>query len=60
MLTAIKLLALLAFTFIWHFLFSFTWWQSLFLGWLICLAGAFLIQIAMQMREIKTHLGLEG
>lgn len=59
MISALRLFAFAVLACLWHFLFDFTWWQSIALGWLCTLFGAFLIHIAMEVRQIKTHFGIE-
>lgn len=42
---------------VFHSLFNFAFWQALALGWLVFMGGAFLVDIAVGLREIKQHLG---
>jgi hypothetical protein len=59
MLTFLKLLAAAVMTVIWHFLFGFGWWQSLFLGWLSFMMIACLSQIQIDLGKIKEHLDID-
>ena len=58
MISALRVFAVAALSCLWHFLFDFTWWQSVALGWMCALAFAFLIHIAMELTKIKKHFGI--
>jgi hypothetical protein len=56
----VGLLIFLIATIAWHFLFSFGWWQSLFLG---CLTGAVLaalLAIWVDLDQLSRHFGQKG
>jgi hypothetical protein len=59
MITLLRLIALALLTILWHFLFAFNWWQSLFLGWLSLMLMASPIAVLMDTKKIKNHLGID-
>jgi len=54
--TALYAAAWIVLTVLLHLLFSLTWWQSIFAGWILAAILAMLITIAVGIQQIKDRL----
>ena len=55
--TTLYAIAWVVLTVLLHLLFGFTWWQSIFVGWVLAAIFALLFAIALGIHEIKARLG---
>jgi hypothetical protein len=56
----IRILAIVALVVAWHFLFDFTWWQSLFVGWISGMIVIGFFHAELDLRAIKKHFGIDS